>query len=478
MFGPKLTDVVPARNPVPVRFTVRVCPLEPDAGEIAVNVGRGFPTRKPFVRVAVPPPGGGFVTVTFRLPSTAPAAIASVAVICVGLAMVVELTVIPEPKSSVVDPVENPVPTTVTVAFSPLAPCAGVRLVIIGTEFSTLKTNERVAFPPPGAAFTTLTLLAAVIVFGSMVIEAVSDVALATVTELTTMPSPKSADVTPVMKLVPLIVTLIVCPFAPELGVTPDIVGTGFPTVNAPASIAAPPPGAAFATLTLLAPTAADMDIVTLAVRRVPLVSIETEFTVIPVPKSAVVVPAKKSVPVTTMFNVWPSVAVVGVIDTIDGMGFCTVNPPVSVVDPPPGAGFDTTTSRAPSAAERAIASVTVIWVGLVTVTAEAVAPAPAFTVVAPAMKSAPVICTVTDFPRAPTAGEMAVMPGAGLLTVNPLESVAVPPPGPAFVAETFLAPVTAESDIVARARICVGLITVTESNTMPVPKSSDVVPL
>jgi hypothetical protein len=93
-------------------------------------------------------------------------------------------------------------------------------------------------------------------------------------------------------------------------------------------------------------------------------------------------------------------------------------------------------------------------------------------------MKSAPVICTVTDFPRAPTAGEMAVMPGAGLLTVNPLESVAVPPPGPAFVAETFLAPVTAESDIVARARICVGLITVTESNTMPVPKSSDVVPL
>jgi len=44
-FGPNDTEVVPAKNPVPVTLIVRLWPLNPVAGEIAVTVGTGLPTR-------------------------------------------------------------------------------------------------------------------------------------------------------------------------------------------------------------------------------------------------------------------------------------------------------------------------------------------------------------------------------------------------------------------------------------------------
>ena len=54
--------------------------------------------------VAVPPPGVTLVTETLRAPVAAVAAIVMVAVSCVALFTVVEFTVMPEPKLTVVAP--------------------------------------------------------------------------------------------------------------------------------------------------------------------------------------------------------------------------------------------------------------------------------------------------------------------------------------------------------------------------------------
>jgi hypothetical protein len=194
-------------------------------------------------------------------------------------------------------------------------------------------------------------------------------------------------------------------------------------------------------------------------------------------PKSKDVVPTRNPEPVRFTVRVWPLDPDVGEAATKVGSGLPTRKPFVSVAVPPAGGEFVTMTFRLPIAAPAEISSVTAICVELVTVNAETVVPSPASTVVAPDMKSVPVICTVTAFPRGPIAGVTAVIPGIGLLTANLLESVAVPPPGPVFVTETFPAPAAAENDTVARARISVELTTVTESKTIPVPKSIDVDP-
>jgi len=117
------------------------------------------------------------------------------------------------------------------------------------------------------------------------------------------------------------------------------------------------------------------------------------------------------------------------------------VNPPVSAPVPPPGVPLVTVSSRAPSAADRLIDRDAVNWVEEITVTDPALIPAPALTLVAPAMKSVPVIVTVVDFPRGATSGETAVIFGIGLFTVKPSVRVADPPPGDAFVTEASRAP-------------------------------------
>jgi hypothetical protein len=291
MFGPKLTVVAPLKNPVPVTFTVRLCPLDPEAGATADIVGAGLPTIKPFVSVAVPPPRGGFVTTMFRAPSAAPAATTRLAASCVGLATATELTVIPEPKTTVVDPEEKFVPAMVTVTTSPRDPVAGEALIIVGTRFSTLKADGSVAFPPPGVTFVTLTPRAPVTVFGSIVMLAVRLVGLVAVTAPTVMPRPNSTLVTPLMKFAPMIDTRSVCPLPPETKLTLVRVGAGLLTTNASANVALPPPGALFVSAIEWSPTAALDEIVMLTLRCVPAVSTFVEFTVMPAPKSALVTP-------------------------------------------------------------------------------------------------------------------------------------------------------------------------------------------
>src|SRR5207248_3725636 len=85
----------------PVSVTGTLLPAAPWAGAIAVTVGAAA-TVKPPVRVPLRPPG--FVTVTSRAPSVAPAAIASVAVSWVAEGTATALTVMPAPTLNVATP--------------------------------------------------------------------------------------------------------------------------------------------------------------------------------------------------------------------------------------------------------------------------------------------------------------------------------------------------------------------------------------
>src|SRR4029077_12561829 len=118
---------------VPVMVTGTLLPAAPCVGEIAVTVGgeAAATTVKPAVRVPLRPPG--FVTVTSRAPSVAPAAIARVAVSCVAEGTVTPLTVMPVPTLSVA-PLWKFVPVMVTGTLLPAAPCVGEIAVTVGGD--------------------------------------------------------------------------------------------------------------------------------------------------------------------------------------------------------------------------------------------------------------------------------------------------------------------------------------------------------
>ncbi len=81
---------------------------------MSVGVGLAARTVNPPARVALPPPGAGFVTVTFRAPSDALDPITRVAVRDVALTTDTSLTVMLEPKETVVRPETKPEPVNVT----------------------------------------------------------------------------------------------------------------------------------------------------------------------------------------------------------------------------------------------------------------------------------------------------------------------------------------------------------------------------
>ena len=116
------------------KFTLPVGGLDPDvAVTVAVNITLwpytegfkeeatevlvltvGLLTVNPFVRVAVPPPGAGFVTETLRGPVAAPDPIVTFAVRFVPLFTVTVLTVMFAPKLTVVTPLMKFVPVKLT----------------------------------------------------------------------------------------------------------------------------------------------------------------------------------------------------------------------------------------------------------------------------------------------------------------------------------------------------------------------------
>jgi len=482
MSAPKLTELTPLIKFVPVKITLSDCKRLPLFGEILDKVGAGFaPTVKPFVNVAVPPPGPALVTETFRAPCAAFAPIVMLAVICVALLTVVELTVMSAPKLTELTPPIKFVPVKTTFSVCKRLPLFGEILDKVGAGFApTVKPLVNVAVPPPGVELVTETLRAPNAALAPIVMLAVICVALLTVVEFIVMSAPKLTELMPLIKFVPVKITLSDCKRLPLVGEIFVNVGGGFaPTVKPLVNVAVPPPGVELVTETLRAPNAALAPIVMLAVICVALLTV-VKLTVMSAPKLTELTPLIKFVPVKITFNVCKRLPLFGEILDKVGVGFApTVKPFVNVVVPPPGPALVTETFRAPSAAFAPIVMLAVICVALLTVVELTVMSAPKLTELTPPIKFVPVKTTFSDCKRLPLVGEMLVNVGGGFApTVKPLVNVAVPPPGVKLVTETLRAPNAALAPIVMLAVICVALLTVVELTVMSAPKLTELMPL
>jgi hypothetical protein len=473
---PKFNEVTPAMNCEPPTVTLRILPRFALEGETLAIVGSGLMTAKPATRQPEPPPGAPLTIVTSHPLAAHVKARLMLALICVKLVTVNELTVISAPSVSALVPATKPVPVITTSRVCPRDPLDGAIAERTGEGFITLKTLTSVAVPPPGGAFVTLTARAPMIALAATDMFAVALVEVETAKEFTVTLTPKEAEVIPVAKFVPVMVTLSVCPLPAEYVLRDDNVGTRFATVNAFANEDDPPPGPPFVTFTLRKPAVAVAAIVIAAVRRVPVLSIARVPTVTPAPTSRLLTPLKKSDPVRTTLRLCPTKPVFGETFSTIGVGFCTSNALARVADPPPGAEFVMVISRRPGAASRATRKLPVICVGLTNVADTRVKPSAGDAVVTPGMKPVPLMVTFTTFPLPPLPGTTLVIVGAGLVTVNPPASVAVPAE-PEFETETSLAPVAAVREIVRYMRICELLTTKTESDVMPAPNSTVVPP-
>lgn len=97
---------------------------------------------KPFVRVAVPPPGAALVTDTFRAPVAAVPAIVMLAVIFVLLLTVVEFTVMSDPKLTELTPLMKLVPVNTTSSGgSPRVPLIGKIPANVGAGLFTVTAS-------------------------------------------------------------------------------------------------------------------------------------------------------------------------------------------------------------------------------------------------------------------------------------------------------------------------------------------------
>jgi hypothetical protein len=118
-----------------VTTTFNTLPRPALAGTIADIVGAGLATVKAPARVTVPPPGGGFVTLTSLAPKADPAEIEIEVDASVELATTKAFTVTPAPKSTVVKPSRKLVPVNFTTTSCPRTPVAGDTLARVGTGF-------------------------------------------------------------------------------------------------------------------------------------------------------------------------------------------------------------------------------------------------------------------------------------------------------------------------------------------------------
>jgi hypothetical protein len=159
------------------------------------------------------------------------------------------------------------------------------------------------------------------------------------------------------------------------------------------------------------------------------------------------------------------------------GDGFWTENAFVSDALPP---AVVTVTVRAPIAADEETVMFATTCVALLYVTELTVMPVPPkLTVVPPLMKFEPLRVMLVVWPVAPAVGEMLASVGAGVaapVTVNPLVSVAVPPP---VVTEASRTPAVAPEAMVMFAVTWVAELNVTLLTVIPLPlKVTDVPPL
>jgi hypothetical protein len=218
---PGFTAVAPVTKLVPVSVTDTLPPCAPLFGLTVVSVGAGGLTVNgcpPLVPPVV-------VTVMLLVPVAAVDTIVKVAVICVELATVTPLTVIPLLPGFTVAPVTKLVPVSVTGTLVPCAPLFGLTVVSVGAGGVTV--NGTPLLIP--LFVVTVTLLAPVSAVPEIVNVAVICVALTTVTPLTVIPPLPGFTVAPVTKFVPVSVTGTMLPWAPKAGDRPAMLGAPAP---------------------------------------------------------------------------------------------------------------------------------------------------------------------------------------------------------------------------------------------------------
>ncbi len=176
-------------------------------------------TLKPLTKL--PLWASGLVTVTVRLPNVAPVAMLTLAVSCVADPNVHAVTVMPAPKLHVA-PLTKFVPVTITTRLCPGLPVVGLTPVTVGagagTNVVTVKALARL--PLWASGLVTVTVRVPSVAPVAMLTLAVSCVADPNVHAVTVMPAPK-LHVAPLTKFVPVTATVRLCPWLPELGLTP-----------------------------------------------------------------------------------------------------------------------------------------------------------------------------------------------------------------------------------------------------------------
>src|SRR3989454_1016756 len=329
------------------------------------------------------------------------------------------------------EPFTKLLPLTVKVnAASPVVALVGDTDVSVGAGLLT--ENVCAAdVPPPGVGVSTVTGTLAAVAMSAAAIAAVNWVAL---TKVVVRAAPFQRTVEPLVKPVPLTVSVKAAPPTCALvGDRLETVGTGLliENVNTPD---VPPSGPDRTTVTDAVPTAARSEAGMAAGGRAGL----TKVVVRVAPFQRTVDPFTNPVPLTVSVKAAPpTVALVGVSPVIVGMGLLTGNVCAAEV-PPPGVGVNTVTCGVPAVAMSAAGIAAVSWVALMKVVVRA---APFHCTALPFTNPVPFTVSVKPAPpKGVLAGDSEEIVGAALL-IESVRAAEVPPPGVGVMTVTEAVP-------------------------------------
>ena len=296
----------------------------------------------------VPPPGAGVTTVTAAVPAVAMSAAVMAAVSRVALTKVVIRAF---PFQFTVELAVKLAPLTVKVNAAPPATAMfGLIELVVGAGILGLMVNVAAGEePPPGDGFWTTTLAVPAEAMSLAEIEAVTWVAL---TNCVVRSAPFHHTVELLINPVPFTVNVKAAPPAvAELGLKLVMAGVGLLIVKV-CALEVPPPGAGVTTVTEAVPAVAMSVAGMAAVSCVAL----TKVVVRAFPFQFTVEFAVKLFPLTVRVNAAPpAIAAFGLIELVVGAGVLAVMEKVAAgEEPPPGAGFCTTTLADPAEATSA----------------------------------------------------------------------------------------------------------------------------
>ena len=284
----------------------------------------------------LPPPGGGLTTVT---PTVVPVAMSEAGIATVRTVLLTNVVVRALPFHRTDAPETKLEPLIVSVKAGPPAVAeAGSNVLITGVGLSTW--NVVLALPPPGAGFTTVTVLEPAVAMAAAGIDAVTWLAF---TKVVGCEVPANCTKVELLKFVPLTVnTKAEPPVNVVCGLIELRLGMGFSTLND--WLAVPPPGPGFETNTRNVPIVV-RSLAGITARTWLLLSKKVVRAPVPFQRTPEV--ETKLVPVTVMVN-WaePTSTLAGESSVTLGLGLLTAkgNP----LDSPPPPELKTVTVKVP----------------------------------------------------------------------------------------------------------------------------------